>query len=73
MNTEPQPRRVLIVDDQQQIHDTFKRVFAIEGPTEMRFAEFETRFLNAEEVVQRSNSGLPTYAFGPCKQWRGSR
>jgi diguanylate cyclase len=61
MSNESKPRRVLIVDDQQQIHDTFNRVFTVEVPKDDALADFETRFLNAEEVVQRSNSGLPTY------------
>ena len=38
-------RRVLIVDDQQAIHDTFDRVFAEKQTDDDALADFESRFL----------------------------
>ena len=39
-------RRVLIIDDQQEIHETFERVFARSKRNEDELADFESRFLN---------------------------
>ncbi|MFK8112125.1 MAG: putative bifunctional diguanylate cyclase/phosphodiesterase [Rubripirellula sp.] len=62
MTTEKKQRRILIVDDQQQIHDTFDRVFAIQGPKDDALMDFESRFLNGD--VEPDNvdvDGMPSY------------
>lgn len=41
-------RRLLIVDDQQAIHDTFDRVFAEKPRQDNALADFEARFLKTE-------------------------
>ena len=38
-------RRILVIDDQQQIHDTFERIFAISHEKDEALADFESRFL----------------------------
>ncbi|TWU58229.1 EAL domain-containing protein [Rubripirellula reticaptiva] len=38
-------RRILIVDDQQQIHDTFKRLFSPKEQVDDALSDFESRFL----------------------------
>lgn len=61
MTPERSPRRILIVDDQQPIHDTFERVFAIKGPQDDMLADFESRFLDSEQTDQRDADGMPTF------------
>lgn len=63
------PRRLLIVDDQQAIHDTFDRVFAEKPREDNALADFEARFLKAErpaayqsrEQPDDRNDSLPRY------------
>jgi predicted signal transduction protein with EAL and GGDEF domain len=43
--TETTPRRILIVDDQQEIHDTFGRIFGEERANDSALDDFESRFL----------------------------
>lgn len=38
-------RRLLIVDDQQEIHDTFQRIFAARRSEDSALSDFESRFL----------------------------
>ncbi len=47
------PRRLLIVDDQQAIHDSFDRIFAAEPPDDEALSDFETRFLGADSIRER--------------------
>lgn len=46
---EPTPRRILIVDDQQEIHDTFDRIFGEERTDDAALDDFESRFLEEED------------------------
>lgn len=63
-------RRVLVIDDQQAIHDTFDRVFAAQPSENNALADFEARFLDAEDQdsVSEDDSHLvgdatpPTYS-----------
>ena len=45
-------RRILIVDDQQEIHDSFSRIFAARRSDDVALADFESRFL--KEVTDES-------------------
>ena len=58
-------RRILIVDDQQPIHDTFQRVFAIkDAHQDVALADFESRFLgNDAAPVSASveSEGMPQF------------
>jgi diguanylate cyclase (GGDEF)-like protein len=57
MNDTTKPaRRVLIIDDQQHIHETFQRVFAAEPCHDASLSDFESRFLN--DVQQGSTPPL---------------
>ncbi len=57
------PRRLLIVDDQQAIHDSFDRIFAAEPPDDEALSDFETRFLGADSLSEREKqrSQRPCY------------
>ncbi len=44
-------RRLLIVDDQQPIHDTFARIFDTPRNEDETLAQFEARFLDLDEPV----------------------
>lgn len=44
----PTPRRLLVVDDQQQIHDAFQRIFLPLEHDDNLLDAFETRFLEAD-------------------------
>ncbi len=48
MTNEQMLRRILIVDDQQEIHDTFDRIFAAKRTDDAALSDFESRFLKAE-------------------------
>ncbi|QDT13564.1 EAL domain-containing protein [Planctomycetes bacterium K23_9] len=49
-NEQKKARRILIVDDQQHIHDTFGRVFADRTPSkDGALSEFEAMFLDADD------------------------
>ncbi len=48
-DTTKSTRRVLIIDDQQHIHETFRRVFAAEPRNDSSLADFESRFLDDAE------------------------
>ncbi len=50
-------RRVLIVDDQHPIHDTFDRVFAEKRSEDNALTDFETRFLEPNAGRQAEQSG----------------
>jgi diguanylate cyclase (GGDEF)-like protein len=54
--SEPRPRRILIVDDQQEIHDTFGRIFAEERSDDTALADFESRFLEEDGEEQEGNA-----------------
>ncbi len=45
MSNEPKQRRILIVDDQQEIHDTFERIFTEDHSEDSALTDFESRFL----------------------------
>lgn len=49
MTTPQQTRRILIVDDQQEIHDTFDRIFMDDDSDDAALADFESRFLKEGE------------------------
>ena len=48
-------RRILIVDDQQHIHDTFDRVFSKSKPVDDALSSFEDRFLGGGEPEKASS------------------
>ena len=54
-------RRVLIVDDQQEIHETFRRVFAHSARTQDDLADFESRFLNDDSQQEATPDEKPAY------------
>ncbi len=56
-------RRVLIVDDQQAIHDTFERVFASKKSGNDALAEFEAKFLSGsgKHAESPAHKGEPQY------------
>lgn len=58
------PRRLLVIDDQQEIHDTFARIFRPSGDRDQALDEFESRFLvnaAAPAVVKPPPRWSPTY------------
>ncbi len=55
MNSAPFARRILIVDDQQQIHDTFERVFGEKAQEDHSLSDFESKYL----MPGKSPSGGP--------------
>ncbi|MGI9474212.1 MAG: EAL domain-containing protein [Rubripirellula sp.] len=61
--SETQPRRrLLIVDDQQEIHDTFERIFSPERPEDAALSDFEKRFLEADtEASSKVRDANPDY------------
>lgn len=67
MTTLPQDlRRILVVDDQQQIHDTFSRIFCEKGTDNEALSDFESRFLRdlSDEALgkpKRPDVSQPTY------------
>ncbi len=55
-------RRVLIIDDQQEIHQTFKRVFANSVRKDDDLSDFESRFLSDPTTLPTvSREDRPTY------------
>ncbi len=61
--TEKNQRRVLIIDDQQEIHETFKRVFAPAERNQAELTDFESRFLNDSSPPADFNTEpRPTYS-----------
>ena len=50
-------RRILIIDDQSAIHDTFARIFRTPGRDEGKLDEFEARFLG--QTDPQADSHLP--------------
>jgi diguanylate cyclase (GGDEF)-like protein len=54
MSERSEPRRLLIVDDQQEIHDTFERIFSAERPEDEALSDFESRFLGGDQSKRRS-------------------
>lgn len=68
-------RRILVVDDQQAIHDTFDRVFAEKPREDDTLADFEARFLEAaeqEQIVQgeteQAAGDVPNHSNTPSYQ-----
>ncbi|MEM6471141.1 MAG: EAL domain-containing protein [Planctomycetota bacterium] len=58
-------RRILIIDDLAEIHETFRRVFASRDRNESDLDDFEAKFLadtRQEQSPRRSLSGMPTFA-----------
>jgi diguanylate cyclase (GGDEF)-like protein len=47
MTLDGQPRRILVVDDQQEIHDSFGRIFADRIENNGALFDFESRFLES--------------------------
>ena len=56
-------RRILIVDDQQAIHDTFQRVFeSHDAQHDLALSDFESRFLNGISKTSPATScGIPSF------------
>lgn len=54
-------RRVLIIDDQQEIHQTFQRVFAQSQRDEATLSDFESRFLNDSPTEASVADDRPSY------------
>ncbi|MEM9586311.1 MAG: EAL domain-containing protein [Planctomycetota bacterium] len=55
-------RRVLVVDDQSEIHDTFTRVFTQRDGPSATLADFEARFLDGDTVSAESEpADWPSY------------
>jgi diguanylate cyclase (GGDEF)-like protein len=64
MTNEPKLRRILIVDDQQEIHDTFNRIFAAKRSDDIALSDFELRFLeegNEEPLATGPHHNAPQY------------
>lgn len=62
----PPPRRLLVIDDQQEIHDTFDRIFRPPSVTDGMLDAFESRFLsgvptNVEQQPKGSQQHVPRY------------
>ena len=56
-------RRVLIIDDQSQIHETFARIFQCDQRSEHELDDFEARFLlDDSEPQARQPSSAPVFA-----------
>ncbi|NND98703.1 MAG: EAL domain-containing protein [Pirellulaceae bacterium] len=53
--TNAQARRVLIIDDQEHIHDTFERVFANSNVADEALMDFEQMFLSDDSDVSNKN------------------
>ena len=53
-DNEAKMRRILIVDDQQEIHDTFDRIFGNRGCRDDDLDAFEQRFLGADAKPSQS-------------------
>ena len=62
------PRRLLVIDDQQQIHDTFVRIFSPDGDEDAALDAFESRFLTVDAdhplSARRQAAGQPRYELG---------
>ncbi len=52
--TTQRARRILVVDDQQEIHDTFDRIFSSERADDSILSDFESRFLKDQGNEQSS-------------------
>ena len=52
MNDFQAERRILIIDDQSAIHETFVRIFRGDQPSQSDLDEFEARFLHDETADQ---------------------
>jgi diguanylate cyclase (GGDEF)-like protein len=64
MTNEQTLRRILIVDDQQEIHDTFNRIFAAKRSDDVALSDFESRFLREEAdeaATESQHSNTPQY------------
>ena len=56
-------RRILIVDDQSQIHETFARIFRGDARNQLDLDDFEARFLQGESKrKKRSATVTPAFA-----------
>lgn len=66
MSDQDTARRLLIVDDQQEIHDTFDRIFSVEREDDEALSDFETRFLEPDVRPRRSrrDDGFARYQLG---------
>ncbi|MEO1616897.1 MAG: EAL domain-containing protein [Planctomycetota bacterium] len=65
MSATESPRRILIVDDLVDIHETFRRVFNDKRRNESDLDDFEAKFLTAAKEPARANSPvneLPTFS-----------
>jgi diguanylate cyclase (GGDEF)-like protein len=63
MINEQELRHVLIVDDQQEIHDTFKRILADQRSDDSALADFESRFLAGSPALRGEKSSPPTLRY----------
>lgn len=70
MTNRPRPlgplvRRLLVIDDQQEIHDTFARIFSPAGDDDAALEAFESRFLSVDAdhpaSARRTTTGQPRY------------
>ncbi|MDF1840947.1 MAG: EAL domain-containing protein [Rubripirellula sp.] len=52
MTSDAEPRRILVVDELQEIHDSFRRIFADQNENKAILFDFETKFLESEEDQQ---------------------
>lgn len=60
MSHPDQTRRILIVDDQQEIHDSFRRIFAEKQCDDAALCDFEARFLASHQEESSIVSEEPT-------------
>lgn len=55
MTKDAEPRRILVVDDQQEIHDSFDRIFAQRSDDDAALFDFESKFLESEPIPDESD------------------
>lgn len=51
MTIDPEPRRILVVDDQREIHDSFRRIFTDRAVTDDALCDFELKFLESGDAT----------------------
>ncbi|TWU01180.1 Cyclic di-GMP phosphodiesterase Gmr [Stieleria varia] len=63
MNPYSTTRRVLIIDDQAEIHATFARIFRSQTPQDHELADFEARFLDGDlESPKPTRGDMPQFS-----------
>ncbi|MEM1067974.1 MAG: EAL domain-containing protein [Planctomycetota bacterium] len=61
MTLDPEPRRILVVDDQQEIHDSFHRIFADRDDNDDALFDFEAKFLASGSEPKEPNTPAIVY------------